>query len=598
MFIDRHGFHWYTGWDISIMKNTKLTVIDFFSGAGGFSEGFRQQGFKVVKGIDRWEPAVKTHNLNHGLNDSPENVLDYIGTDSYDTEFIDNLPDVDVIVGSPSCVTFSMSNKSGKADKTDGLKLIEAYLRVVAVKKHMKNSHLKAWLMENVPNSGNYVKHEYTFKDLNLEGWALKNSLVPDDVALTLNGIVLNASDYGAPQNRSRFICGESISDGKFPQPKPTTSTKPLLKDIRMKMPKPNQSQPTESYEDPNYPGLVIEGKKISDHFYDTGLYITQWEQSKYLKTMHPFMGKMSFPEANDKSSRTITATKSMSSREALIYKSEYDRIGHGEYRAPTIREAASLMGYPYTYQFFGSEGMKWKLIGNSVSPQLSSALASAILVKEGRKPIAINKVSFDKQRDLYLSVDNLNTFSPSKFDQRKIRKHEAKFRRSVYKGQNMTVDLLNHIPSVSGVSNGKWYVGTFYGTGSDHKYDLLKKNQFIKLYKVLDTNFDLFNEFCNELKKVTDSVSMNSKALQQTYESDSDLTNPQNPIVIIEQIQHLVDKYASLHPKLKLQLSGMHKQDFLLPQLLCLFSLGNIVYNNLVTEPNEVSEKSLVFGM
>ncbi|MDB5171084.1 MAG: cytosine methyltransferase [Candidatus Saccharibacteria bacterium] len=580
------------------MKKNTLTVIDFFSGAGGFSEGFRQQGFKIVKGIDRWEPAVKTHNLNHGLEDTVENVLDYAGSNSSDVERIETLPDVDVIIGSPSCVTFSMSNKGGKADKTEGLRLIEAYLRVIAVKKHKQGSRLKAWLMENVPNSGNYVKHDYTFKDLNLEDWASANSLEADSVALTLNGTVLNASDYGAPQNRSRFICGETISDGKFPAPKPTTHIKPLLKDIRLKMPKPSDVRPKGSYEDPNYPGLIIEAKQISDHFYDTGLYVTQWEQSKYLKTMHPFMGRMSFPEADENSSRTVTATRSISSRESLIYKSEYDRTGHGEYRTPTIREAASLMGYPYTYQFFGSEGVKWKLIGNSVSPHLSSALASAMLVKEGRKPVAVKNIPFEEQKELYLSVDNLNTFSPIKFDQRKLRKPGAKFRRSVYKGQNMTVDLLNYNPSTNDTAGIKWYVGTFYGTGSDHKYDVLKKGQYSKLAKVLGDNFDLFDEFRTELEKFTGNTSMNARTLQQAYETDSDLADKQNPLVIIERIRQLTNKYGALQPDLRLELSGMHKQNFLFGQLLCLFSLGHIVYNNLVSEPRVVSENSLAFGI
>lgn len=38
----------------------KLTVIDFFCGAGGFSEGFRQQGFEIIQGYDNWKPAIDT----------------------------------------------------------------------------------------------------------------------------------------------------------------------------------------------------------------------------------------------------------------------------------------------------------------------------------------------------------------------------------------------------------------------------------------------------------------------------------------------------------------------------------------------------------
>src|SRR5687768_4859107 len=121
-----------------------LQVIDFFCGAGGFSEGFRQQGFKIVMGIDNWRPAVQTHNLNHGLNDNIGNVLDF----EQGIDKINELPNTEVIIGSPPCVNFSMSNRAGKADKSLGVRLIEAYLRVVAVKKHQSRSVLKAWLME------------------------------------------------------------------------------------------------------------------------------------------------------------------------------------------------------------------------------------------------------------------------------------------------------------------------------------------------------------------------------------------------------------------------------------------------------------------
>ena len=42
-----------------------MKVIDVFCGAGGFSEGFRQAGFEVIFGIDKWEYAVRTHQSNH-----------------------------------------------------------------------------------------------------------------------------------------------------------------------------------------------------------------------------------------------------------------------------------------------------------------------------------------------------------------------------------------------------------------------------------------------------------------------------------------------------------------------------------------------------
>ena len=60
--------------------------------------------------------------------------------------------------------------------------------------------------MENVPNSKNFVKEFYTFKDLNLENFAIENNLNINDIALYCKGNVLNSNDYGSPQKRERFI--------------------------------------------------------------------------------------------------------------------------------------------------------------------------------------------------------------------------------------------------------------------------------------------------------------------------------------------------------------------------------------------------------
>ncbi len=93
---------------------------------------------------------------------------------------------------------------------------------------------------------------------------------------------------------------------------------------------------------DPQYP-IKISQNQLTDHFYDTGIYEVEWKFSNYWKTNHPFMGKMSFPENENKPSRTITATKIANSRESIIYKSEINRIGDGEYRTPTALEKQQL---------------------------------------------------------------------------------------------------------------------------------------------------------------------------------------------------------------------------------------------------------------
>lgn len=557
--------------------NKPLTVIDFFCGAGGFSEGFRQQNFKIVMGVDNWSPAVQAHNLNHRLDDKPMDILKFEGKDSIDTELIDELPNIDIIIGSPPCVLFSMANKAGKADKSVGIRLIKTYFRIIAIKKYQKGSILKAWLMENVPNSRHYVKESYTFKELNLEGWAKKNGLSPGKAALRTNGVLLNASEYGAPQNRSRFVCGEMTKDGSFPMPPPTNTAPLTLKRIRPKLPSPNSHRSRRLCKDPNYVHLVVPAAELTDHFYDTGLYITQWEQAKYLKTMHPFMGRMSFPENENKPSRTITATRSVSTREALIYKSEYGRKGNGEYRLPTIREAASLMGYPYTYQFVGSEATKWKLIGNSVSPQLSAALAKVVLERLARATVSAAEIDFSHHRMLYKQINNLNTFNQNKFDQVKIRKPGARFRRTLHKESNTTIDLMNY--SHTHRPGRAWYAYAFYGTGKGHQYDFLDEQVYRKINLILSESYDGFDKFLDALNNTIGNRKLDPAKLQKTYETDYGLRDKANPLVVIDDMKRLVDQHST---DARVSIKGLKRDTFSLRQALYMFSLTYIIFDNI----------------
>src|SRR5690606_32479195 len=135
-----------------------------------------------------------------------------------DIEEINRIPDTDVILGSPPCVTFSSSNNSGKADKELGILLIRTFFKIVAVKKYQKNSCLKAWYMENVPNSKKYLSETYSFRDLGLSKWARENGYSPAQVVISLkdNQPIINAADFGSYQSRRRVISGEIIKNQKL----------------------------------------------------------------------------------------------------------------------------------------------------------------------------------------------------------------------------------------------------------------------------------------------------------------------------------------------------------------------------------------------
>lgn len=172
---------------------------------GGFSEGFRQAGFDVIWAVDIWQPAVDTHKENHPKGETIKG--DVIKLSKLpDEEFNKLIPDSEIIIGSPPCTAFSNSNKSGNGDKANGIKLFEAYLRIIARKKFKKNSILKYWILENVPKVQIHIREKYTAKQLEIEG----------DFELIVKGGntgIYNAKYFGVPSSRERFFCGE------FPKP-------------------------------------------------------------------------------------------------------------------------------------------------------------------------------------------------------------------------------------------------------------------------------------------------------------------------------------------------------------------------------------------
>ncbi|MFD1991772.1 DNA cytosine methyltransferase [Paenibacillus nicotianae] len=379
-----------------------MKVADFFCGAGGFSEGFRQAGFTTVFAVDKWLPAVNTH---HGNHPSSNTILEDVEKISNlpDKEFHTLVPDTEIIIGSPPCVAFSNSNKSGKGDKELGIRLLESYLRIVARKKFKRNSILKYWILENVPNIEKYIKPFYSSNDLSIEG----------DFILQVfynNSGVYNSKNFGVAQNRKRFLCGY------FPTPNFTiiNDNEVLsLKDIIYSLGEPGEKL-NRVIKDPNY-NLRMISKSITDHHYIRELATHEWEKARQLKEDKGYMGRMSFPEDINKPARTVMANSSVSSRESIIYKYKDNR-----FRSPTVRELASIMSFPLDYRFYGdSRGIKSKLVGNAVPPKMAFAFAKSIAISLNEELpqnyIHINHANNIKFVNLNHHVFEINKEKPKK---------------------------------------------------------------------------------------------------------------------------------------------------------------------------------------
>ena len=559
----------------------RKTVMDVFCGAGGFSAGFHLNGYKIVHGIDSWQPAINTFNFNYKLNCEVKDVLEF----EHDVQLIEKLPNTNIIVGSPPCVSFSNSNKSGKADKSLGVRLTETFLRIVTVKKYSKDSILDAWIMENVANSAKYLKENYTFADLNLKDWAKARGLNSNDIAINvkMNSAVLTSSDYGCPQVRKRLITSENVKTSSFISPTITHAEDGHAKGLKewitlakvfAKLPTPNSKFSNKIVSDPLYPGITIKMSELTDQFYDSGLYHIHWEQSRYLKTNHPFMGRMSFPERIDRPSRTLTATNIGASREAIIYPSEYNRSGDGEFRVPTIREMACLMGFPITYQFLGKKNAKKRLVGNAVCPTLSRALSSKISeelgIKSRSQRFEINKEGLD-------SITNLNTYSEKEFNNRPTRNPGARFRRHPFKYGNITVTLSNYRIG-SDVKRKRWQTSIQYGNGHGYPNQPVPDNFYARIETQLLSveNGERFVQFINNgfSERIPDKVMM-----QKLYEGNKEDSSYLSPIELVELVREHIDSLQFSEQIIPQKTNEIfkHKAEIPIKQLFALYAINKI---------------------
>jgi DNA (cytosine-5)-methyltransferase 1 len=463
-----------------------MRVLDFFCGAGGFSEGFRQGGFDVIWALDKWQTAVDTHFENHPACETVR--MDIVELSLLpDLAFHSIVPDAEIIIGSPPCTFFSNSNRSGGGNKSQGKKLIEAFLRIVARKKFRRNSVLKYWILENVPKASKHIKRSYSVQSLGLKG-RLRLTVKSETSG------VYNAKYYGVPSNRLRYFCGE------FPKPLQVFSTDDALIPLRNII--AALGSPMEHIHadivDPLY-GLTLPAEQVTDHHYVQELAEFEQVTIKRLKQDKGYMGKMAVPENLNKPARTIMATMSFSSRECFV-------LGHGEtsLRAPTIREVATLMSFPIDYRFYGSSlGLKYKLVGNAVPPKMSFAFAKAIALKEN---LSIPRQYLPLTHLHRIDFRNLNFDDVAiKIERPKRIRTRFKYHIPEFKFDTFRVELTNHHSKFS-AKKFRWDAEIHYSQSKNAKIfvvnpleipiDNIEKQKIVEFVMSLERKLKAFDDF------------------------------------------------------------------------------------------------------
>ncbi|MES0058807.1 DNA cytosine methyltransferase [Mesorhizobium sp. M0041] len=341
---------------------TRLRAVDLYSGVGGWSLGLKLAGVEVVASYDIWKPANETNTRNNGHAALTQNLrhLD-----------LAHLPkNIDIVVGSPPCTQFSYANRGGGGDIEDGLKDIKVFLQVV---DHLRP---KAWAMENVPRVAAILDRELRMGG-RLAAFA----------HLGLSHRTINMEDFGLPQRRKRCIAGNLDFDLLLAYSHGLR--RPTLGDVIT-------SLKEDVVTDPLY-GIKLKSRDLIDHVIEDGLNGEEMRINRANKVEHPIYNRMPFPDCLDRSVRTITATCTRVSRESIVVR---DSTKTDTHRRLTIRERATLQGFPITFQFFGRNySQKLKMIGNAVPPLFSYYTACAL---SGLPPEAVSPPS---ERPLLLNL-------------------------------------------------------------------------------------------------------------------------------------------------------------------------------------------------
>lgn len=159
-------------------------MVDLFCGAGGLSSGFSKAGFEILYANDIDLPSILTYRRNHP-HTKPENIV-HGDIDEFIRDIGPKLPKLNIalVMGGPPCQGFSMANRQRLVNDPRNV-LFKKFIEVI------KFAQPKYFLMEN-------VKGMLQVADLVLEAF--------NDIGYSASYKVLNARDFGIPQNRERLI--------------------------------------------------------------------------------------------------------------------------------------------------------------------------------------------------------------------------------------------------------------------------------------------------------------------------------------------------------------------------------------------------------
>lgn len=365
-------------------------AIDLFAGAGGMSLGFEQAGFDIVAAveIDPVHAAVHKYNFPN-CEVIPQSVRDLGGKDIREQAGIGNKR-VDLVFGGAPCQGFSMIGQRALDDPRNSL--VKDFVRIVA---ELQASY---FVFENVKGL-TVGKHRKFLLELIEE-------FQEAGYEVQIDWQVLNAADYGVPQDRKRLFLMGARKGKSVPVYPDKQETRPTCYEALGDLPDAETFEvlnDTDQVRVTKWGGpsdYAKELRVLTNDSWHFG-YPRVWNRNfltSSLRTSHTEISRRRFEETEpgqvepisrffklplDGVSNTLRA-----GTDAARGAFTSPRPIHYKYaRCITVREMARLHGFPDWFRFHVTKWHGARQIGNAVPPPLARAVAAQIVKALGISP-------------------------------------------------------------------------------------------------------------------------------------------------------------------------------------------------------------------
>ena len=373
------------------MKKQKHLLVDLFAGCGGLSTGMEQAGFTPWFVNEIVPTFCNTYKCNHKLPDSHYYVGDINQLNKDIAKFQDILSDISIVCGGPPCQGFSTANRQRIIDDPRN-NLYKAYLQFLSVVRP------KFFVMENVRGMANKIEEiKQNFREYLGEEYQF-------------DAAVLQAQDFGVPQNRKRLIMiGNRMGINPaeiFAEIEEQKRPAFVLKDALEGLPELQARAEKGSSDIEN----SISGFSVCDFDYPKTDFYRFINGDRSLDKLYNHKNRYNNPRDIEIFSRLPQGGDSLHpsiadimpySRRNHIFKDKYFKLEEGKIcktitshmkydcnmyihpwqaRGLSPREAARIQTFPDDYVLTGPQNSWYAQVGNAVPVKLAKAIGDAIM--------------------------------------------------------------------------------------------------------------------------------------------------------------------------------------------------------------------------